>query len=374
MKKVLVFLIGVLALVALSASASTFKVGEIYEHKAGSIFDDIYIAGGSVDVTGDVIGDGVVVGGEISILGNISQDITAAGGSIDIIGVIGDDVRVAGGNISVSSRIGDDLVAFGGLVKVLSESTIAGDAVLVGGTILMNGTVSGDLKVFGGDVTINGPIKGDVIIRFAKKITLGEDAVITGRFTYSAPEELQIPEGVVIGGEVTRIESPFTKFEKKDVRNIFGFLIFGKFLILLVTSVLAVIVFKRFSSMVGGMAYTNFWKNALIGFISLIVVPVAAIILLATILGSYIGFLLFSAYMLMLLVAKVFAGIVVGALLSKWIKKEVIVNWKWAALGVTLLQILILIPILGTLIAFIVGMASFGTVLVLLYRKMWLSR
>ena len=374
MKKVLVFLIGVLALTALFASASTFKVGEIYEHKAGSIFDDIYIAGGSVDVTGDVIGDGVVVGGEISILGNISQDITAAGGSIDIIGVIGDDVRVAGGNISISSKIGDDLVAFGGLVKVLSKSTVAGDAVLVGGTIVMNGTISGDLKVFGGEVTINGPIKGDVIIRFAKKITLGEDAVITGRFTYSAPEELQIPEGVVIGGEVTRIESPFTKFERKDVRNIFAFLLFGKFLIMLVTGVLAVLVFRRFSEMVGGMALASFWKHALIGFVSLIVVPIAAIILFTTILGSYIGFLLFSAYILTLLVAKVFAGIVVGALLSKWIKKEVIVNWKWAVLGIALLQLLVLIPILGPLIALVVGMASFGTVLVLIYKKMWITR
>ena len=231
MKKTIIFLIGMLLLTALSASAATFKVGEIYEHKAGSIFDDLYIAGGLVDVTGDVIGDGVVVGGDVSILGNISQDITVVGGAIDVIGVIGDDVRVVGGDISISSKIGDDLVAFGGLVRVLSESTIAGDAVLVGGEILMNGTVSGDLKVFGGEVTINGPVNGDVNIRFARKITLGEDAVIAGHFTYSSPEELQVPEGALIGGKVTRVESRFTKFEKPDLKRVFAFLLFGKFLV-----------------------------------------------------------------------------------------------------------------------------------------------
>ena len=98
------------------------------------------------------------------------------------------------------------------------------------------------------------------------------------------------------------------------------------------------------------------------------------VILFMTILGSYVGFLLLSAYVLTLFVAKVFAGIVAGALLSKWIKKEVIVNWMWTAIGITALQILILVPILGNLLTFIVSMASFGTLLVFLYRKMWLVR
>ena len=241
-------MIGVFALTTLTASAATFKVGDVYEHKTGSLFDDIYIAGGSVDVSGDVIGDGLVVGGDVSVRGNISQDITTAGGSVDVIGVIGDDVRVAGGDVSISSRIGDDLVAAGGLVKVLSDSTIAGDAVIAAGSIIMSGTVSGDLKVVGEELYLNGPVNGDVIIRYAKDITFGDDAIIAGSLTYASDEELTIPEGLTIGGEITRTESPFNKFEKKDAKKFMGFLVFGKFIIMLVTALLAVLVFKKILS------------------------------------------------------------------------------------------------------------------------------
>ena len=374
MKKYILFFLGVLFLVAFQASASTFKVGEIYEHKAGSIFDDLYIAGGSVDVSGDVIGDAMVAGGDIAVLGNISQDISAAGGTVQVVGVIGDDVRVVGGNVSVSSEIGDDLVAAGGFVKVLSEATIAGDAVLAGGSVVMTGTISGDLKIAAEEIMINGPVNGDLIIRYGEKIEFGDDAIIAGNLTYAAEEELELPEGLIVGGEVTRVDSPFEKFEKKEFEKGLGFLLFGKFLIVLVTSLIAVLVFKRLSTKTGTLAYSKFWKNALVGFISLIVVPISVFILFATFLGSYVGVILLFTFILLLLVAKVFSGIVAGAILSKWIKKEVVVNWKWTIAGVVALHVLALIPVLGHLIAFIVMLGTFGTLLALMHKGIWANR
>ncbi|MFC1731920.1 hypothetical protein ACFL6I_16500 [candidate division KSB1 bacterium] len=376
MKKTLIFFVALFMLTALSVSAATFKAGDVYEYKGGGTADDIYIAGGSIDVSGDINGDGILAGGEVSVLGDVTEDVTAAGGSVRLLGSIGDDVRVAGGNITVSGRVGDDLVAAGGFVKILSGSTIAGDTVIAGGTTVMNGAIDGDLTIYGEDVTINGSVNGNVTLKFTKRVTFGDDAVILGNLTYSALEEVYIPTGVLIGGYVTRVETPMKKFnfDKNDLGAFIGFFVLIKFLLMLVVGVLAVIVFRKFSNTMSVQTHDNFWKNLLIGFIVFIVIPITAVLLLATVIGIYIGFILLSMYALALLIAKVYAGIVAGALLSKWIKKEIIVDWKWAVLGIAALQIVSLVPLFGGFAVCILVLATFGTLGTLVYKTFWLAR
>ncbi len=85
---------------------------------------------------------------------------------------------------------------------MLSKASVAGDAVIAGGAVYMNGAISGDLTIYGEEVVLNGTVGGDVTLNFTKKVTLGKDARILGNLTYSANEELVIPEGATIGGEI----------------------------------------------------------------------------------------------------------------------------------------------------------------------------
>lgn len=376
MKKLFFFLFGFLMLVAVPVSAAVFQVGEVYEQKEAVLLDDLYIVGGSVDVSGDVGGDVIVAGGDLSVLGDVSQDAVAVGGSVDLNGNVGDDARVAGGNVTIASVITDDLVAAGGFVKMLSEARVGGDAVIAAGTAIVNGTVVGDLTVYGEEVTLNGPVNGNVKLNFTKQVTLGPDARIAGDLTYSADEELVIPEGVFVGGEVKRVDAPIsrTPFDKDAFNKFFGFLILGKLIIALITGVLAVLIFKGFSGSMGKGGREHFWKNALIGFIGLIIIPVIVFLLFASLLGTYIALLLLCSYLLFLGIAKVYAGILAGALLSKWVQKEAIVDWKWAIIGIVVLQLIAFIPVIGLITVFVVGMASFGTLLMLAYKKFWAAR
>lgn len=374
MKRTAIFVIGVLMLVALPASAATFRVGDTYEYQGSADADDVYVAGGGIDVSGDINGDAVLAGGDITILGNIVEDLIATGGSIRVLGSVGDDARVAGGTITVSDDISGDLVAAGGLIRVLSSARVGRDAVIAGGSVFMNGSIGGDLTVYGEEVVINGPINGDVTLKFTKRVTLGENAAIAGNFTYSALNEIVVPGGAFIGGDISRTELKMSRFDKADFAKVAGVVIFFKFLLVLAASLLAVLVFKQFSRTVARETHDAFWKRALIGFIALIVVPIAAGLIFATVLGAAVGFILLSAYVLAILISKVYVGIVAGSLLSKWIKKETIVDWKWTVLGVAVVQVAALVPFFGHLATFVILLATFGTIGTLAHKRLWLTR
>ena len=376
MKKTYIFLFVALMLVAVPASAAVFNVGDIYEHKADVvIYDDLYVAGGLSIISGDVRGDVMVVGGEVSLLGNVTEDISAIGGAVDVIGSVGGDLRVVGGRMEIASRVTDDLVAVGGLVHVLSDAVIVSDATIVAGATFMSGKVNGDLTIYGDEVEIDGTVRGNVVIKYAKKVTIGEGASIVGNLTYSAKEEIEIPSGAFVGGKINFTETPTKNIDfGAGIIGILALLFAIKFMLLLTAGLVAVLVFKKFSKTIVENSHNRFAKNVLIGFITLLVVPVAAVLIIFTMLGAYVGAVILGAYALMLSVAKVYAGIVAGAFLSKWIKKEVIVNWKWAVLGIVALQALCIVPIIGALVYIVFMLSAFGSIGVLAYNKMWLNR
>ena len=93
----------------------------------------------------------------------------------------------------------------------------------------------------------------------------------------------------------------------------------------------------------------------------MVAAPVAAVILIASLLGSFVGFFILILYVLATFLASVYAAVTAGSLLSKWIRKTVIVDWKWVVFGAVALLILTLVPIVGWLITCAIFLAAFGT-------------
>ena len=374
MRKILFFVVGLAILTTPFAYAATFDAGEYVEHKGTSVQDDLYLAGGSVDISGDIIGDSVTAGGEVSIQGSITGDVLVAGGTVDVLGNVTDDVRAAGGEILIAGNIRDDVVAAGGYVRFLGDATVGGDVVIAAGSVVTNGTIAGDLSVYGGEVIINGVINGDVDLRFTELVTLGDDVTIGGNLTYSALKEIEIPDTALIGGEVIRIETPITSVKKKDFKKFAHTFAVAKVIMSLILALILVLLFKKFSQSFGEDGHAHFWKNTLVGFIAMVVTPILALLLVITFAGALTGGLLFLVGTTLLFIGKAYTGVLGGALLSKWIKKEVIVNWKWTILGVLVIHLLLLVPFIGKLAVFVTFLASFGTILMLAYNKMWKKR
>ncbi len=157
---------------------------------------DLYIAGsgspGAVDATRDLF----AAGGSLTVSGSVAQDAHFAGFDIDIETDVADDVYAAGASITLRSRVGEDLTAAGFSVRVARDGEVAGNARLAGASVVVDGPIGGALLASGGEVAIDARVDGDVRI-FAGDLSFGPNARIGGDLVYSAPEEVNIPAGVI---------------------------------------------------------------------------------------------------------------------------------------------------------------------------------
>lgn len=381
MNKFLVSVAAVAVLMPMLALGATFTAGEEVSISSGDTLEDsLYIAGGNVSVTSPVMGDLMVAGGNILVSENVTEDLTAAGGSLTVLGDTGGDLRIAGGNILVAGTVGGDLVGAGGSLTVAPDVTVGKDLVLAGGQMLIDGTVAGDVEITGGIATISGHVQGNVIAHLDDKLTIANGATIDGNIVYSAntSEKLVVDDGATVAGEVVfnEVERP----ESADVENIVaaavGTFMFVKFIVLLVTALVLVWLFKRFSNDVVEGAAAEPLRMFGYGFVALVVVPVALILLLVTLFGAALGLVLALAYLLLLLVAGIYSGVVAGAWLSQLVYKSHApkVTWKNVIVGVLVLTLVKLVPVVGWIIGLMIFLITLGSIAQMLQKKVWAVR
>lgn len=200
MRRAIVVLVGVVALLSALAAVAAAQEGEQRfldgKLRFGSITvpadetvdGDLYVFGGDVTVDGRITGDLVVFGGVVAIDGSVEGDVMAASGSVGVSGSIGGDLRagtgrtnisgaveedvLAGtGQLTISGAVGEDLVFGAGLVEV--GGSVGGDVLGRAGTYDRSGTVGGTE-----DVTVDEPedepnVVGEALLRFAALFLIG---------------------------------------------------------------------------------------------------------------------------------------------------------------------------------------------------------
>ncbi|AJY46136.1 hypothetical protein TM49_11345 [Martelella endophytica] len=144
-----------------------------------------FLSGFSVTLDGAVTRNAHLAGARVRADGPVSGDLYAAGFSVDVDGAVAGDVSIAGANIEIGE-----------------SASIGGNARLFGGTVEVDAPITGSLLAAAGNLTLNAPISGDAMFA-GDEISFGPDATIGGTLTYSAPEEIDIPESVISPEKVT---------------------------------------------------------------------------------------------------------------------------------------------------------------------------
>ena len=322
--------------------------------KRGTIDDDFYAAGGTVDINALVAGDVVAAGGDLFIGHHIEGDVIAAGGTVTIRGEVLDDVRTAGGDITVDSIIGDDLIASGGRIKLSPDALVSGEAWLAGGDVYIAGTVNRDLIIGAGSVSISGVVHGDVKVE-SGGLRILDGALISGDVYYRGPNEADIHPGSKITGQL--------HYEQVDWERPHE----GMGIVFALSMIIASIVFYKllpgFTQSTTGRLSADPLKSLGAGLVTLIMVPVISALLMAVVVGIWVGLSFMALYLVALITGLLIAFFAV----SEWIagRFNIDVSSTKRRLLVTAVVIFVVgllgnIPVFGGLLLFVLLLTGLG--------------
>jgi len=338
-----------------------------------ALHDDLYVAGGTVTMSAAIDGDVTAAGGTVDLTGDVTGSVLAAGGTVTAGGTIGRSLRAAGGAVTVDSHIKSDAVLAGGVVRVDAVAQIGRDLAVGGGSVNVSGTVGRNALIGGGDAVIGGTIHGDVEIQ-ANRIVLLPTARIGGALRYFADQPIEIQAGAQIAGGTTQMPAP------SRPRQAIGAPISPRLWLwrgivemisILVLGCVTFAVAPRGAFPVVRELEERFGRSLLTGFILLVTVPVAAALLVLTVIGipvSVIGMLLY--------VATLYPGLV---FVAAWLGHRALqrmrhqgqegpsIYWSVAA-GAVALAVLFAVPFAGWVIRLVAILAGFGALWVTVWR------
>ena len=242
------------------------------------------------------------------------------------------------------------------------QRTERGGIVKFGGDVVIgrNEFVKGDVVVFCGDVTVYGEVdggvvtvKGDIDLASTSKIK-GDIVCIWGN--------VETDEGVTAGKTtVLNLNRFFQSFSpRKPAPN---WMMFGRFLwilLLLVISTLIVAAFPGQTRMVTKRITENYSKSLLIGMTGMLLIPIIFIVLLITIIGIPVAFLLFP---LLIIAGFLMGGTAISLRIGQWIRGRLKMRWDSPAIlvciGILLLESVSLIGKLASVIDPVFGKIFF---------------
>lgn len=351
------------ALAFVSRSGPTVTISQ-------SVQDDLYLGGRVVTSTAAVDGDVVAAGGQVDLSGPTTGEVLAAGGTVRVGGTIGRAVRAAAGSLSVDAKVGGDSILAGGMVNVGPAADIGRDLVASGGSVTMSGTVARNARLRGGDVTVGGTVHGDADIR-AGKIILLPTARIGGHLRYSSDHPLELQSGARIAGGTERI--PVARHrEGASGAPWLGFwarLVEGAALLVLGLVLLGVI--PHGGAAVTREVATRFGRSLLAGFLLVVAVPVAAVLLLFTVIGIPLSAVAMLLYLATLYPGQVFVAGWLGDQIMRWPRRSG-EGFRARALPLTIgtivLVLVFAIPYAGWAVRLIAVLTGFGALWITVWQ------
>ncbi len=360
-----------LALVA----ASGLRADEAKPAAERSFGSDTFVFGGSVRIDKPVPGDLIAAGGNVDVDAPVAGDAVLAGGNLRITATVGQDVYAAGGRLILDAPIGRNLRVAGGQVEVGTMATVAGNVTVGGGRVTLRGPVKGSVQVGGGRVLIDAPVQGDVNSA-AGHLTLGPNARLAGKLRYRSGDELERDPAAQVAGAIEALPLPGRAASSAaarerglgaHARRVGPWWLWTAGLMALAALLVGTLPVS--SQRVADVLRTRFGWSLLWGFIALVCIPVAVLILLISIVGIPLALLALLLYAALLLLGYVASGVALGQWALVRIKADAAGRRGWrigsAMVAVLVLALLGSVPFVGGFVALLAVLAGIGATLLL---------
>jgi cytoskeletal protein CcmA (bactofilin family) len=342
----LVLLIVLFAILPYSAGAAS-EDNFIQNTSSGNIFG----AGDNLQINQDIQGDVVLAGSRLEINGNVVKDFIGAGGDLTVNGNISGNVIAAGGTIKVNGNVGGDMAALGGQILLSRGSVVNGDILLSGGDITLDGIING-----------NGQVSADTL-------RTGDNFRLKGNLKLKAqnyPSNLKNN----VGGDLNITSRNETQSQYAKASAGFDFFAFIIWLLMsLVLGLILIYIFPGFVSRLKEIVRDSPLKTGLLGLLTLIFLPILAVILLITFFGLGLSVLLILLLALGLLIATVPVELLAGEIIYNKIFKKEAGKLVYYLIGAVIFAIAYEIPLIGGIIRFIALLIGLGAAVVWLGER-----
>jgi hypothetical protein len=332
--------------------------------------DNYYGASNRIEIREPIGGDAVVAARVIDINERVSGDVLAAGWRVSLTRPALDDVRIVGAEVVVNAPIDGDLTLAGGDVTLAAATRVGGRVWLSGGTVRTHGVLNRDLHIAGATVILGGEVREGVTV-IAEKLEILATAKLAGPLTYRAPSEAIVAPGATIAGPVsyTRIDAGEAR-RARSTTALSNLLFFANVL-------LAGLLFFSLLPRLGDAGVRTLraqpGRSLLVGFLLLVTVPIAAVLLVLTVLGAPIGVSVAALYIVALVLGLLTASYCIGDIEARWLRGPAVTTPSGRAAvlvagALTLTALRALFGGLAVAMAIVFGLGALG---LWTYRTYW---
>ena len=287
---------------------------------AGETVDDTLIAiGESVSIDGTVNGDLIALARRVTIRGHVTGDVISGAETVSIEGSVDGNVFGFGRAVMLGkTTVGHNVYGFGRDITVGREAIIAGNAAAFGYDADVSGRVGLDLLSFANQLSLSGRVERNVDV-YGSEVTVIAPGSVGGNLTAHVPaaDKLEIASGATIGGQVKtdvrempqlqRNRYLTTSFYVRQIVRLGAAFLAGALLLWIFPGLRALAI----------RSGTDAVKTGVIGLVTLVMLPIAALVACITIFGIPIGIAGFIVWLLGLYFAKIVAAQLIGRALFK---------------------------------------------------------
>ncbi len=324
---------------------------------------DLFKADNNVNVSEGMDGTGFVAGNIVEVNSKVNGILFTAGNEVSTSGK-SDYAFIAGNIVKVNNHSFRDGFIAGNSID-LENANVERDLYVAGEKININSNIGRNAYLSGRSIIINGRVNGNVTA-YGENVTIGDNAVITGTLKYSEDSELTISDSATVGEKVVEknpkvsINTTKSNFISK-VTNTF----FDLANILLIGLLIMLFMPKTFEK-IKEMKANSILKSLGFGFLTLIAVPIASIVLLITVVGISTSIIALLFYFVSIYLSTVFASYYLANLA---IGNKLNNKYLLFVIGAFLLSVLKLIPFIGTLVSICSLLIGLGLIVILLFDR-----
>ena len=319
-----------------------------------------YAAGNNVDVNGTVKGDVFCAGQNVTINGPVEGDVICAAQNITINGPVSGNVRLAAQTVNLNGTIGRNANVLSQTLVASKDSVITGELMAQVAAATLNGTINGETYGNAQQLTINGSVTGKVSYA-AEAVSIGSAAKLGGGLEYTSSKKADIKSGAQITGDTKQNIATAPENKRQDTTEswLSGFLF--NLLSALVVGVLLLWFAPRFIAGATVSARRPGF-TMLMGFAALVLTPIAAVMLMFTIIGIPAGILGLTAWGVALYLSHIVAALAIGTLLYRQLNKgdRPFRPYAAGALGILVASLIFAIPFVGGFAAFLAVLFGLG--------------